>query len=85
MGPLPLSEEKNKYMLVTGDYFTCCMEAYPLPSQQSEPVAQKVFARFGTSLELHSDQGCNFKSQLFKEVLKLLQIRKTRTTAYGPS
>ena len=89
MGPLPLSKEKNKYILVIGDYFTRWMEAYPLPSQQAEPVAQKVviefFSRFGTSLEMHSDQGRNFESQLFKEVLKLLQIKKTRTTAYRPS
>ena len=42
MGPLILSKEKNKYTLVTGDYFTSWMEAYQLPSQQAEPVAQKV-------------------------------------------
>ena len=35
-------------------------------------------------MEIHSDQGRNFESALFKEVLKLLQIKKTRTTAYRP-
>ena len=34
---------------------------------------------------MHSNQGRNLKSQLFEEVLKLLQIKKTRTTAYRPS
>ena len=75
MGLLPLSKEKNKYILVIVYYFTRRMEAYPLPSQEAEPVAQKVvmefFSRLGTSLEVHSDQGRNFESQLFKEVLKL--------------
>ena len=36
-------------------------------------------------LELHADQGRNFKSILFKEVCRFLQITKTRTTLYRPS
>ena len=31
---------------------------------------------------MHSNQGQNFESHLFKEVLKLLQVKKTRTAAY---
>lgn len=89
MGPLPLTKDKNKYILVIGDYFTRWMEAYSLPSQHAENVAEKLvhefIARFGTPLEIHSDQGRNFESQLFKEVLVLLEVKKTRTTAYRPS
>ena len=33
---------------------------------------------------IHSDQGRQFESALFKEMYKLLQIEKTRTTAYHP-
>ena len=89
MGPLPLTKDKNKYILVIGDYFTRWMEAYSLPSQHTENIAQKLvhefISRFGTPFEIHSDQGRNFESKLFKEVLKLLEIKKTRTTAYRPS
>ena len=88
MGPLNVTKDKNKYILVIGDYFTRWMEAYSLPSQHAEVVAEKLvhefISRFGTPLEIHSDQGRNFESSLFKEVLKLLEIRKTRTTAYRP-
>lgn len=88
MGPMPLTKDKNRYILVIGDYFTRWMEAYSLPSQHAEVIAEKLvhefIARFGTPLEIHSDQGRNFESALFKEVLKLLQIKKTRTTAYRP-
>ena len=63
--------------------------AYSLPSQHAEIVAQKLvyefISRFVTPLEIHSDQGRNFESQLFKEVLRLLEVKKTRTTAYKPS
>lgn len=65
------------------------MEAYSLSSQQIESVTERLvyefIARFGTPFEIHSDQGRNFESQLFKEVQKLLEFKKTRTTAYRPS
>ena len=88
MGPLNLTKEKNKYILVIGDYFTRWMAAYSLPSQHAEVVTEKLvhefISRFGMPLNIHSDQGRNFESSLFKEELKLLQIKKTSTTAYRP-
>lgn len=36
--------------------------------------------RFGVPLELHSDQGTNFESAIFREMSTLLGIKKTRTT-----
>ena len=78
MGPMPLTKDANRYILVIGDYFTRWMEAYSLPTQHAEVVAQKLvqefISRFGTPLEIHSDQGQNFESVLFKEVLKLLTV-----------
>ena len=84
IGPLPKNHKNNKYILVIGDHFTRWMEAYPLPNQQVEVVAEKLvhefISRFGTPLELHSDRGKNFESELFAEICKLFDIRKTRTT-----
>jgi len=89
IGPLPQSKKKNQYLLVVGDYFTRWMEAYPLPHQRADIIAHKLvmecIARFGIPLELHSDQGSNFQSDLFKSVCSLLEITKTRTTPYHPS
>ena len=65
------------------------MQAYALPYQGSELVAEKLVKEFisvfGVPLELHTDQGSNFQSELFKEVCKLLQISQTRTTPYHPA
>jgi hypothetical protein len=89
IGPLTTTRQKNKYILVIADYFTRYIEAYCIPNQQADTIAHKLvmefIARYGTPLELHSDQGRNFESELFKETLKLLEITKTRTTAYRPS
>lgn len=88
LGPLPRTKKGNSVILVIGDYFTRWMEAYPLSDQTAETVAHelvhKFITTFGCPLELHSDQGRNFESTLFKEVCKLLQITKTRTTPYHP-
>ncbi len=47
-------------------------------------MVTQFFARFGVARSLHTDQGRNFESRLFKEVCGLLGIEKTRTTAYRP-
>ena len=40
---------------------------------------------FGCPLEIHTDQGTNFQSNLFKAFCQVLEISKTRTTPYHPS
>ena len=87
-GPFPESEAGNRYILVVGDYFTKWMEAYAIPDQEVKTVATKLvdefFCRYSLPEQLHSDQGRQFESQLMKEICDLLNIAKTRTTAYHP-
>ncbi|VDI74021.1 Hypothetical predicted protein [Mytilus galloprovincialis] len=72
MGPFPKSKNGNRFILVIGDHFTRWMEAYPLPNQYSHIVAEKLVnefvSRFGIPLEIHTDQGTNFQSNLFQEL-----------------
>ena len=81
MGPQPLSNGNNRYVLVIQDYFSKWVEAYPLPDQDAETVAQVFVEQFvshwGVPMQIHTDQGSNFESKLFHELCNLLGIDKT--------
>ncbi|KAI4901978.1 hypothetical protein NFI96_025061 [Prochilodus magdalenae] len=88
LGPFPVTEDGNRYVLVAMDFFTKWPEAYAVPDQSAATTATRLvedfFCRFGIPEELHSDQGRNFESQVMAEVCKRLGVRKTRTTPLHP-
>ena len=64
------------------------MSAYALTKTADRVAGTLVLEfiwRFGCPIELHSNQGRNFESWMFKEVCDILKIVKTRTTPYRPS
>ncbi|CAK1590660.1 unnamed protein product [Parnassius mnemosyne] len=87
-GPFPETESGNKYFMVVMDYFTKWPEVFAISNQEASTVADKlvheVFCRFGVPLEIHSDQGRNFESQIFQETCRVMGTQKTRTTSYHP-
>ncbi|KMQ85118.1 integrase core domain protein [Lasius niger] len=88
LGPLPITTSGNRYLLVIVDCFTKWVEAFPLKNIKARTVAEvfvsQIISRHGVTLEVHTDQGKNFESKLFAELMNLLIIRKTRTTALHP-
>ena len=88
LGPFPESNQGNKYVLAVTDYFIKWVEIFAIPDQSAATCAKiilnEVIARFGCPYDIHSDQGCNYKSALFSELCQLLEIRKTRTTPGHP-
>lgn len=89
LGPFPESDRGNKYILVIMDQFTKWVEAYPVPDQSAETTARTLvmecLSKIGAPLAIHTDQGRNFESGLFKGICRLFQIAKTRTTPYHPA
>ena len=87
MGTLPLSNG-NKHILVIGDHFTKWYEAIPLPDQTAITTANALvdhwISRFGCPHSLHSNQGRNFESKFFEQLMQLLEMDKIRTTPFHP-
>ena len=88
LGPLPETTKGNRFILVVSDHFTKWVEIFPVPNFTAKICADKilneVIARFGCPYDLHSDQGRNYESDIFKELCQLLEIRKTRTSPGHP-
>lgn len=89
LGPLPVTQQGSRYILMVVDQFTKWLECFPISSQTAEIVARTLvdnfFSRFGCPLELHTDQGKNMDGNLIRQLCELMQIAKTRTTPYHPS
>ena len=88
-GPHPRSSRQNQYILMCVDHFSKWAEAIPLANHTATSVARAlmthIFSRFGALLQLLSDRGSEFESQLFSQLMKWMEIDKLRTTAYQPS
>ena len=88
LGPLPVTGRGNRYILLLTDHFTKYVEIIPVPDMTAEICAQKILnefiSRWGCPLSVHSDQGRTYESQVFKQLCRMLEIRKTRTSPRHP-
>ncbi len=75
-------------VLVVTDHFTRYAQAFTCKDQKALTVAKilcdKFFIHYGLPSRIHSDQGRDFESGLIKELLRMLGIRKSRTSPYHP-
>lgn len=89
VGPLnPPSSEGHRYILTLIDFATGFPEAMPLKDISSIAVAESlisIFSRVGIPKEILSDNGTQFKSDLMKELHRLLGVKPLFTTPFHPS
>ena len=87
VGPLPVTDNGNKYLLTFVDHFTRFCEAIPIPTQEAEVIARefvmRIITQFGVPKKLLTDRGAAFTSALMKETCKLLRIQKLQTSSYN--
>ena len=64
------------------------VEIHALPDISAEQTARcaidQFFSRFGTPLQIHTNQGKNFDGNIMKALCDLYRITKTQTTPYRP-
>ena len=78
----------NQYILLLTDHFSKYVEIIPVPNMMSEVCASKILnenvARWSCPLSIHSDKGRTYETKIFKELCRMLEIRKTRTSVRNP-
>jgi hypothetical protein len=88
VGPLTETQSGNKYILTFQDELSKLLIACPIQKQDAETVAREfvkhVILKVGTPKTILTDQGTNFMSDTFKNICKMLRIKKLRTTPFHP-
>ncbi|MCO5605821.1 hypothetical protein L7F22_060005 [Adiantum nelumboides] len=88
MGPLPRTKNGKLYILVAIDYMTRWVEAQSVTRVNEKTVSRFVYThiccRFGTPLEIVSDNGLGFRKGLLTEVSEELHILHRHSTPYYP-
>ena len=87
VGPLPRTKSGNEYLLTIMCTSTRFPEAIPLRNIKTKSIVKaliKFFAFVGLPKSVQSDQGSNFMSGIFQQVMHELGIKQYRSTAYHP-
>lgn len=87
VGPLPVTEAGNKYIITLSDYFSKWPEAAPLPSKEASGVAKflfDTFCRHGWPKIVQSDQGREFINEINACFFELTNIKHCISSAYHP-
>ena len=89
VGPFYLPSSKGNSYIITCMYLlTNYPIAIPIPNKQAERVMQtylqNIYTSFGRSLTMTTDNGKEFKNDLFKKVADKLGIKHHFVSSYHP-
>ena len=87
VGPLPQKRSGNQYSLTMMSASTRFPEAIPLRNIKAKTIVKamtKFFANVGLPSYIQSDQGSNFMSGVFRQVMYELGITQYKSSAYHP-
>ena len=87
VGPLPKTKSGNQYLLTIMCASTRFPEAIPLRNITAPKIVKALinfFTLVGLPKEIQSDQGSNFMSGLFQQVIYQLGTKQIKSSAYHP-
>ena len=87
VGPLPKTKSGNQYLLTIMCAGTRFPEAFALRNIKAPNIVKaltKFFTFVGLPKSIQSDQGSNFMSKLFQQVMHQLGITQYKSSAYHP-
>ncbi len=87
-GPLKTSDKGKKFILCITDAFTKYVELVALPNKEAATVAEAIFdkwiCRFGTPLDLITDQGTKFCARMSQELFTRLGTSHLKMSSHHP-
>lgn len=87
VGPLPLTESGNRFIITTQDDLTKFSFAFATPNHEAKTIANRlttIFTSFGIPKTYLTDQGADFMSNLMKELSALFKTKHLATSPYHP-
>lgn len=86
VGPLPRTKSSHQYILTMMCAATRYPEAIPLRSLKSRAIIKsfKFFSTFALPHCIQSDQGTNFTSKIFSQVMSEVNVKHNFFSAYHP-
>ena len=88
VGPLPKTRAGNQYIVVAMDYLTKWPEAKAIPDATAQSVARFIYediiCRHSCPVEIVSDNGSAFVSQVVEAILEQYQIKHHLISPYHP-
>ncbi|RWS20487.1 integrase core domain protein-like protein [Leptotrombidium deliense] len=88
LGRFPKSKHGNRNIIVCTDYGTRWVEAAAVPDATAYTVAEfflkNIVLKHGSPTKVISDRGSCFISEVFRQLLQMIQTEHNRTTAYHP-
>lgn len=88
MGPLPMTTNRNRWIMVVSDYFTKFSLIFPLKTANSKNICQilenDIFCVYGAPRFVICDNGPQFRSEEFKRKLAEYQAKPLYNPNYHP-
>ena len=88
VGPLPISKNGNRYIIVAMDYLTKWPEAKPVKEATADETIkflyEDIITRHGCPQRILSDRGTHFNNQLMEKLVKKFTIEHLMSTPYHP-
>jgi hypothetical protein len=88
VGPLPVTESGNKYIIVAMDYFTKWPEAKAVKTDNANEVVifiyEDIICRHGCPQKILSDRGTHFNNKMIEELMNKFEIKHRFSTSYHP-
>jgi hypothetical protein len=88
MGPLPTTEEGNRWLLIAVDHTTKWPVVKSVPQASNDIVAkflhEEIVMRFGCPTEIITDRAPNFTTATLRAYMRTLGVKHVLTSAYHP-